>query len=84
MKVSVITVAYNSADTILDTICSVLIKDYPNIEYILVEAASKDITKITSEIAAIELKLTYRNWIKGFSWERCATKTMEVYRKVLA
>lgn len=61
MKVSIITVCYNSAATIKDTIISVLEQDYADIEYIIIDGASKDgtmdivnqykdrITKIVSE-----------------------------------
>lgn len=42
MKVSIITIAFNSAETIEDTIKSVLTQSYPNIEYIVVDGASKD------------------------------------------
>ena len=45
MKVSLITVSYNSASTIRDTIESVLSQDYPDIEYIIVDGDSKDATK---------------------------------------
>jgi glycosyltransferase involved in cell wall biosynthesis len=44
MKVSLITVCYNSADTIEDTIRSVVSQNYPNLEYIIVDGGSKDAT----------------------------------------
>ncbi len=44
MKVSVITVCYNSAATIEATIRSVVEQDYKNIEYILVDGKSSDDT----------------------------------------
>lgn len=44
MKVSIITVAYNSAVTIEDCIESVLSQDYPNIEYVLIDGKSTDET----------------------------------------
>ncbi|MCM1233278.1 MAG: glycosyltransferase, partial [Ruminococcus flavefaciens] len=37
LKVSVITVCRNSADTIEQTIQSVITQEYPNIEYIIVD-----------------------------------------------
>lgn len=45
MKVSLITVTYNSAATLKDTIESVASQDYPNIEYIIVDGNSKDGTQ---------------------------------------
>ncbi len=42
MRVSIITTCYNREATIRDTIESVLAQDYPNIEYIVVDGASRD------------------------------------------
>jgi glycosyltransferase involved in cell wall biosynthesis len=44
MKVSIITVSYNSQDTIEDTINSVLAQSYKDIEYIIVNGKSTDNT----------------------------------------
>ncbi len=42
MKVSIITVTYNSAATLKDTIISVISQTYQDIEYIIVDGGSKD------------------------------------------
>ena len=44
MKVSIITVSFNSEKTIIDTIQSVLSQDYKDIEYIIIDGLSKDNT----------------------------------------
>ncbi len=44
MKISIITVTYNSAFTLRDTIESVLAQTYQDIEYIIVDGLSKDNT----------------------------------------
>lgn len=44
MKISVITIAYNAAETIEDTIKSVLLQTFKNIQYIIVDGASSDNT----------------------------------------
>jgi glycosyltransferase len=45
MKISIITVSYNSAKTIEDTVKCVLNQTYTNIEYIVVDGLSKDSTR---------------------------------------
>ena len=44
MKVSIITVTYNSAETIADTIESVLSQTYHDIDYWVIDGLSKDNT----------------------------------------
>lgn len=44
MKVSIITITYNSAATVEDTIRSVVMQDYPDIEYLIIDGKSKDNT----------------------------------------
>ncbi len=45
MKVSVITIAFNAAETIRETVESVLSQDYPSVEYIIVDGKSSDGTQ---------------------------------------
>jgi len=58
MKISIITVSYNSAKTIRDTIDSVIQQNYHDIEYILVDGNSTDKT--------IEIIKSYGNKISKF------------------
>lgn len=51
MKISIITVAYNAAQTIAETLRSVAAQTYPDIEHIVVDGGSKD---ATAEIVARE------------------------------
>ena len=43
-KISIITVAFNSQSTIRQTIDSVFLQDYGNIEYIMIDGGSTDWT----------------------------------------
>ena len=58
MKISIITITYNSEKTIKDTINSVLSQNYKNIEYIVVDGDSQDYTK--------EIVNSYGNKISKF------------------
>jgi glycosyltransferase len=60
-KISIITVAFNSAETIKDTIESIISQDYNNIEYIIIDGGSKDGT--------IDIAKQYSEYIKYFSSE---------------
>jgi glycosyltransferase involved in cell wall biosynthesis len=58
MKISIITVSYNSAETIEDTIQSVLAQTYKNLEYIIIDGSSSDgtmdiVNKYSSDIALV-------------------------------
>ncbi|NNC85920.1 MAG: glycosyltransferase, partial [Bacteroidia bacterium] len=44
MKISIITITYNSAETIEDTIKSVQAQDYQDIEHIIIDGKSTDNT----------------------------------------
>ena len=49
MKISVITVSYNSETTIVDTVQSVLNQSYPEMEYLVIDGASSDDTLVGLE-----------------------------------
>lgn len=44
VKISVVTITYNSATTVEDTIKSVVAQDYSNMEYLIIDGKSKDST----------------------------------------
>lgn len=58
IKISVITVTYNSSATLADTLESVLAQDYPDVEHVLVDGASKDNT-----VEIIKRYPHVKNWI---------------------
>ena len=57
MKISIITVSYNSAQTIESAIKSILSQTYSNIEYLIIDGDSKDET--TSIIKKFEDKISF-------------------------
>ena len=61
-KISVVTIVYNGAESILATMDSVINQSYPHIEYILIDGLSTDNTRqlIESKIAQIA-DITRRN-----------------------
>ena len=56
-KISIITISFNSENTIKETIESVLSQDYKNIEYIIIDGNSTDKTK--SIIGSYRGKISY-------------------------
>lgn len=63
MKITIITVSYNSEKTIARTIESVLLQNYPYLEYIIIDGASKDKT--------VEIAYSYKDKFqeKGISYK---------------
>ena len=49
MKISIITVCYNSAETLSDTLASVAAQDHPNVEHIVIDGGSTDGTRALVE-----------------------------------
>lgn len=81
MKVSIITSCYNREKTIRGAVESVLAQDYPDIEYIIVDGASKDKSAqiIREAIAGHEDQVKFisepdmvcmRLSIRVFAWRR--------------
>lgn len=60
MKVSIITISFNAADTIADTIASVIEQDYPDLEYVVVDGNSTDGTQAVIESFGNQIH-TYRS-----------------------
>ena len=58
MKISIITVTYNSENTIRDTLNSVLSQTYNNIEHVIVDGGSNDKTlEILNKYSKINKKV---------------------------
>lgn len=62
MKVSIITITYNSAQTVEDTIKTVVMQDYPDMEYLIIDGKSKDRT--------LEIAGKYKNKISKIVSEK--------------
>lgn len=66
-KISIITITYNSAKTVEETIKSVVSQDYPNLEYLIIDGGSKDNTLEIVERYRDKISLVISEPDKGIS-----------------
>jgi glycosyltransferase involved in cell wall biosynthesis len=70
-RVTVVTISFNAEKFIRQTLESVLTQDYPNLEYFVIDGASKDATPdIIREYVDAQSSTTYRQRIAWFITER--------------
>lgn len=86
--VSVCIPAYNSAETIRETVASVLSQTYGNLELIIVDDQSKDTTwEVIKELAdqdeRIKIYLNQQNLGMAGNWNRCLELCSGEYIKLL-
>lgn len=67
MKISIITITYNSEATLEDTIKSVIAQDYPELEYIIVDGLSQDGTMDIVRKYADNISIVISEKDKGIS-----------------
>ncbi|MCS5712287.1 glycosyltransferase [Candidatus Berkiella aquae] len=65
LKISIITVCFNSANTIRETLQSVASQEYPHVEYILIDGGSKDGTQNIIESFRSHIKTVVSEPDKG-------------------
>ena len=71
-KISVITPSYNQAEYLEETIRSVLLQGYPNLEYIIMDGGSSD--------GSVEIIKKYQSWITHWTSEADQGQTDAIQR----
>lgn len=66
MQISIITATYNSEKTLLDTLLSLEKQTHPDIEYIVVDGASKDNTIKLIKSNCTKVSKSFPNPIRAF------------------
>ena len=70
---------FNAARFLPDTIKSIRAQSYPDIEWALIDGASVENVLQSSERRADLIQKGFKKCVE-YSWNRCASETLEIYR----